>query len=125
MRSALRKVSSDSVQITFLDRHGVLRGRREMVLGFPRTHPELESVVLFGSLARGEAVPGSDADMLLILANCDIQWMERLVRYALSPVVRVVGEVFPYARAEVTRMDSEGNWFIRNALREGIVMFHR
>ncbi len=82
-------------------------------------------MVLFGSLARGEAVPGSDADLLFILEGCDIPWMERLVRYAISPVAGVAVEVFPYTRAEVERMKAEGNWFIRQALREGVVLFHR
>ncbi len=82
-------------------------------------------MVLFGSLARGEAVPGSDADLLLILDNCDLPWMERLVRYAVSPVAGVAVEVFPYTRTEVQRMEAEGNWFVRQALREGVVLFHR
>ncbi len=113
------------MQVTFLDRHEVLRALRETVLGLPGTHPEIESVVLFGSLARGEAVPGSDADLLLVLEGCDLPWMERLVRYAVSPVAGVAVEVFPYTRAEVERMKAEGNWFIRRALREGVVLFQR
>jgi len=96
-----------------------------MALGLPRTLPELESVVLFGSLARGEAVPGSDVDLLLILERCDLPWMERLVRYAVSPVAGVTVEVFPYTRTEVERMEAEGNWFIRQALREGVVLYQR
>lgn len=113
------------MQVTFLDRHEVLRALREMALDLPRTHPELESVILFGSLARGEGVPGSDADLLLILDNCDLPWMERLMRYAVSSVAGVAVEVFPYTRTEIGRMEAEGNWFIRQALREGVVLFHR
>jgi len=113
------------VQVTFLDRHELLRALREVVLGLPGTHPELESVVLFGSVARGEAVPGSDVDLLLILERCDLPWMERLVRYAVSRVAGVAVEVFPYTRAEIERMEAESNWFIRQALREGVVLYER
>lgn len=113
------------MQVTFLDRHEVLRALREMALDLPRAYPELESVILFGSLARGEGVPGSDADLLLILDNCELPWMERLMRYAVSPVAGVAVEVFPYTRTEIERMEAEGNWFIRQALREGVVLFQR
>ena len=36
---------------------------------------------LFGSLARAEAVPGSDADILIVLASSDLPFPERSVYY--------------------------------------------
>lgn len=113
------------MQVTYLDRHEALSALREAVLEFPRAYPEVESVVLFGSLARGDGVPGSDADLLLILDQSTLPWMERLARYTVSPVAGIAVEVFPYTRAEIERMEAEGNWFIRQALREGVTLFCR
>jgi predicted nucleotidyltransferase len=42
------------------------------VLKLAKRHPEILEIWLFGSLARGQAVPGSDADVLLILKESDL-----------------------------------------------------
>lgn len=84
-------------------------------------HPEIEQVLLFGSLARGEAVPGSDADLLVILSSSDQPFLERIPRYL--PVGLPVGvDVFPYTREEIDRMLDNGNLFIRQAVEESIAL---
>jgi len=85
------------------------------------SHPEIEQVLLFGSLARGEATPGSDADLLIILSSSAQRFLERIPRYL--PVGLPVGvDVFPYTREEINRMLAEGNFFIRQAIKEGIAL---
>lgn len=84
-------------------------------------HPEIEQVLLFGSLARDEAVPGSDADLLLILSSASEPFLERIPRY-LPEGLPLDVEVFPYMRAEISAMLDEGNLFIRQALAEGILL---
>jgi len=113
------------VRVTFLDRAQVLRALAERVAELAARAPELETAVLFGSLARGRAVPGSDADLLLVLSHSDLPWLERLSRYAVRPAAGVAVEVFPYTRAELDRMRAEGNQFVRRALEEGQVLFER
>ena len=82
-------------------------------------HPEIEEVLLFGSLARDEGVPGSDADLLLILSSSGEPFLQRIPRYL--PVGLSVGvDVFPYTRAEISSMLEAGNLFIRQALAEGV-----
>lgn len=84
-------------------------------------HPEIEQVLLFGSLARGEAVPGSDADLLVILSSATRPFMERIPHYL--PVGLPLGvDVFPYTRDEIDRMLTQGNHFIRQAVKEGVVL---
>ncbi len=84
-------------------------------------HPEIEEILLFGSLARGDAVPGSDADLLVILSSASQPFMERITQY--MPTGLSVGvDVFPYTREEIDRMVAEGNCFIRQAIREGITL---
>jgi predicted nucleotidyltransferase len=84
-----------------------------------RRHPEIEEVLLFGSLARGEAVPGSDADLLVVLASAERPFIERIPRYL--PVEAPLGvDVFPYTREEIDRMRGEGNALVTRALEEGV-----
>ena len=82
-------------------------------------HPEVERVLLFGSLARGEAVPGSDADLLLILSSAGQPFLERIPRYLPTGLPLGV-DVFPYTGDEIERMRAAGNPFIVRALQEGI-----
>lgn len=73
---------------------------------------------MFGSLARGDAVPGSDVDLLVVLRQSDLPFLERLDRYhATVPGIGV--EVFPYTAEEVTRLREEVGSLVRAALAEG------
>ncbi len=85
-------------------------------------HPEIERVILFGSLARGDAVPGSDADLLLILRDSELPFLARSVEYRPGGVGLGV-DVFAYTRAELDTMLAENNTFVLQALREGITLF--
>jgi predicted nucleotidyltransferase len=84
-------------------------------------HPEIEQILLFGSLARGEAVPGSDADLLVILSLASRPLIERIPRYL--PVGLPLGvDVFPYTRDEIERMLAQGNHFMQQAVKQGIAL---
>lgn len=111
--------SSDSVRIFWLDRAAVLDELKTAVRGMKAAHPEIEEVLLFGSLARDEAVPGSDADLLVILSSADEPFLGRIPRY-LPGGLSVGVDAFPYTRAEIAAMLQDGNLFIEQALAEGI-----
>ena len=115
---------SDSVEIIWLDREVVLKKLHQVVGEMAASHPEIERVVLFGSLARGDAVPGSDADLLIVLGKSDLPFLERIPRYMPSGVGIGV-DVFPYTREEFELMLKEGNRLVKSALAEGIDLFPR
>ena len=85
------------------------------------THPEIEEVWLFGSLARDQAVPGSDADLLLILTDASEDFLSRIPCY-LPQGLPLDVDVFPYTRAEIETALEEGHPFIRQALAEGVLL---
>lgn len=64
-----------------------------------RADPEVLSVVLFGSFARGDCTAASDADVLVILRNSPCRFEERLLRYHPTGLGLSV-DVFPYTLAE-------------------------
>ena len=81
-------------------------------------HPEIERAVLFGSLQRGDAVPGSDADVLLMLGATDPPFPERAA--ACRPEgVSIPVDLFVYTRNELDGMLADGNRFVSRALTEG------
>ena len=57
---------------------------RKSIKELRERYPEIEQVILFGSFARGEAVPGSDIDLLIILKDSKLTFLERIVRYIPS-----------------------------------------
>lgn len=114
--------SSASVQVFWLNRPETLKRLQKAVTNLTDRHPEIEQVVLFGSLARGDAVPGSDADLLVILRESELPFLERCVHYRPAGV-GVGVDVFAYTETELGTMLAEGNTFVTQALREGITIF--
>ncbi|MDQ7794936.1 MAG: nucleotidyltransferase domain-containing protein [bacterium] len=106
-----------------LDRAGALDRLRSWASGLAED-PNVLAVILFGSLARGDATAMSDADVLVLLEESCLTFTDRLVRY--KPTRLGIGvEVFPYTLAEARRAAGEGWGMVRPALAEGITLFSR
>jgi len=113
-----------SAKITYLDREAVWRALRSLVSRLAKDHPEVLKVAVFGSVARGEAVPGSDVDLLLVLASSDLPFTERFNKYRPERFPLGV-EVFAYTQSEMERMLRESNAFLGRALKEAVTLFER
>jgi predicted nucleotidyltransferase len=87
---------------------------------------EVVEVRLFGSLARGDARPGSDADLLVVLRETPVPFLDRSP--LLSPYLKEAGvgcDIFAYTETELERLRSEGNTLVRAADAEGIFLARR
>lgn len=122
--SVKRIASSPSVTVYWLDRELALRKLKSAVHRLARERPEVLRVLLFGSMARGDAVPGSDADLLLVLRDSKRPFLDRIPLYFPSGCDFGV-DVFPYTEQELSRMAEQGNSFIYTALSEAKVLFQR
>ncbi|MBI2832159.1 MAG: nucleotidyltransferase domain-containing protein [Chloroflexi bacterium] len=120
----MRISSSGSVKVIYLDRQRVIAGVKRAVARLTQAHREIKKVVLFGSLARGDVVPGSDADLLIVLSESAHPFLERISLYTPAKVPLSV-DVFPYTEKELARMVADGNHFIKTALSEGLTLFVR
>ena len=58
VRSSTPTKSSASVKVLWLDRPHLLKRLRSAAQTLSERHPEIKLIVLFGSLARGDAVAG-------------------------------------------------------------------
>ena len=118
----MQKRSFRSVKITYFDMAGVRRAAQDFAARLAAEHPEVLRVVLFGSVATGEAAPGSDADFLVIISHSDKEFLDRISDY--RPHHFPVGvDVFAYTEEELEQMLREGSFFLRRALAEGITLF--
>lgn len=67
--------------------------------------PDVRAVYLFGSLSEDRAVPGSDADVLVVLTSSDRRWMDRPLEYAeFFEGTGMPVELFCYTEEEVGRV---------------------
>ncbi len=80
-------------------------------------------VRLFGSLARREAVPGSDADVLVVLRQHPLpRWFDRIPEFAAALAgADLPVEVFPYTLDELDRLGGEGSG-IGDQARRGLLL---
>lgn len=101
----MHKRSYGSATVFWLDREEAERRLRQAADRLVAERPEVVAVYLFGSLATGRAVPGSDADVLVIVDRSDERWVDRGVRYVgyFSDVGMPV-ELFCYTEEEVPRV---------------------
>ena len=117
-----REGLSPSAKVFWLDRKRIRDRLREEAERLHQSHPEIERVILFGSLARGDAVPGSDADLLLVLRDSERPFRERAGAYRVAGV-GVGVDVFAYTSRELAEMLDQGNAFVAQALREGVALW--
>nr|MDO8134025.1 nucleotidyltransferase domain-containing protein [Candidatus Njordarchaeum guaymaensis] len=91
--------------------------------------PEVQSVVLFGSMARGEATQRSDIDVLVIVPDYDEQKFKQLMD-SIDNLAREVSGIHPTRLAAVvmSMKDFEQGLrdkkrFAADVLKDGIVLF--
>lgn len=112
-----------SARVWKLDREAVL-ARLEDWAGRLGEEPEVLAVVLFGSLARGEATAASDADVMIVLTDSRESFGERLVRFKPTGL-GVSVEAFPYTLEEARRALNERWGVVEAALEDGQMLFGR
>ena len=116
--------STGSVTVIYLDREAVIEKTRAAVAVLARERAEIERVVLFGSMARGDAVPGSDVDLLMVLSESRFPFLDRSVEY--KPKGIPVGvDVFAYTEDEIQKMTHDGHMLLKQALSEGMTVYDR
>lgn len=86
---------------------------------------EPEKIILFGSLARGDTHEWSDID-LIIVKDTEMSYGERVK--SLTPLIqdRLIGaDILIYSLTEYERARDRGSAFLREAERDGRVLYER
>jgi predicted nucleotidyltransferase len=119
MQSYIVEESLNSVKIFWLDQE---RLRAELTRTAQRVGSGDENIVkiiLFGSLAEDRGVPGSDADILIILKRATEPFMNRIEAWAAKFLVDFPIELFPYTVEELHTP------LVQEAMKKGITLFER
>jgi len=109
------------VNITFLEREPLLARLTERAQQLLASDPRVLEVGLFGSLVRGDYGPGSDADLLVILAADARRFVDRIPEFLRHfSGLGIAVDVFPYTREEIAVMQDAG--LVKSALSERRVL---
>lgn len=73
--------SLGSAKIISLDVESVREKLKKVARNLNKQDKNVLSVWLFGSIARGDALPGSDADILIVLRDSALSLPERMTRF--------------------------------------------
>lgn len=116
MRAVEECYRGRQVRVFRLNRDAVLERLEACARTLVDERPEVLQVRLFGSLARGTAGPGSDADILIVLRDSTRPFLDRIADYARYLTGAGLGcDLFPYTVAELERLRHEGRGFAETA----------
>ena len=120
-RSVIQKQSCGSVKVFWLDRN-LLKSRIRRAAGnLSRNDEQVVRVVLFGSVASDRALPSSDADILIVVRDSDLPFIDRSSRFREYFADIGVGvDLFVYTEQEVAAGTIP---LAATALRTGIDLF--
>ncbi len=109
--------SSGSVKIISLNTEDIMRRLKESAHLLKLGNHEVTGVYLFGSLAKGKAVPGSDADVMIVLRKSDKMIIDRIIDFMDSfKDVGIGVDIFPYTEEEVDEFVKNKRYFIKEVL---------
>jgi len=111
---------SDSVRVKYLNRAEILTQLRQAAK-ILKQNPNVHKVILFGSLVRGDFVPGSDADICIVLNQDNQRIIDRIPQFFdFFDDVQIPVEVFPYTIQECETMQQANNSLLREIMTTGI-----
>lgn len=113
-----------SARVTYVDRDATLRALHEAAERLAASRPEIEEILLFGSYARGDCVPASDADLLIVLGGSALRARDRIPDYLLLDTPVPV-DVIPLTRAEIEQRTASGDRFLARILAETTPLMRR
>ena len=87
----------------------------EAVLSLKKHHPAVQAVYLFGSLASGVPTPKSDADLLIVSKETDLEAIQTVFYSVSIPV-----ELFVVNPESFKRKVLEGKGVVGEATRKGL-----
>ncbi len=77
-------------------------------------------IIIFGSIAKNNYTGTSDVDIVIILKESDLNFIERIIKYRKYFDLDIGVDVFVYTFSEFEKMKRENNFFIKEIIDFGI-----
>lgn len=122
MQSAIQKKSYNSAQVFWLNKNLLRKNISDAVKALAVNRPEVQKVVLFGSVAEGRETVSSDIDILLIVKQSTRRFIDRPLEFRnFFEDIGLGVDIFVYTQDEIKR----GINLPKTALEQGKVLFKR
>lgn len=108
----------NSVRVISPDWTGILDRLQSWADGLVASGTNVLGVLLYGSLARGDYVPGSDGDVIIIVKEALDEPAERADLFR-TPRIGIPVDLTVYTEAELAHFREENLPFLNRALAEG------
>ncbi len=126
MRSVEECYRGREVRVFRLDREATVSRLRARAQALLDARPDVIEVRLFGSLARDQARPGSDADLFVVVRDGAARPLERSVDMArYFSGVGIGCDVIVYTESEYRLLSGRGSRFASAVGEEGITLARR
>ena len=100
--SVVRKESYGSVTVFWLESEEAIARIKEVARKLKAEKNEVKAIYLFGSLREGKAVPGSDADLLIVLSKSKKRWIDRSLDFIeYFKEIGIPVDIFCYTEDEI------------------------
>ena len=119
MPSFVVEESLNSAKVFWLEQEKLVEEVSKVAKRIGEENENVLKIVLFGSLAEGRGVPGSDADILIILKEDDRSFIDRIAEWSERFALDFPIEVFPYTEKELNTPIAQ------KAVKKGITLFKR
>lgn len=91
--------------VFWLDREAAVSAVKERAKKILQERSDVNEIYLFGSLTTGKAVPGSDADLLIVLTRSDKRFIDRPMEfYQYFENIGIPVDLFCYTEDEINRI---------------------
>ena len=126
MKSVEECYRGSNVRVFRLDTASVIARLKERAAGLVERQPDVVEVRLFGSFARGEAHPGSDADLFVVVRDGAGPFLERIPDLVREFEGIGVGcDVIVFTESETQAARARGDAFMRAVFGEGVTLARR
>lgn len=119
MPSFIVEKSLNSVKTFWLEQEKLIKEIHRIASRVGQENQNVLKIILFGSLAERRGVPGSDADIIIILQKDDIPFIDRIPEWSEKIKINFPVEIFPYTEKEINHP------IVQEAMKKGIILFER
>ncbi len=119
-----RAMAADSKEALQAELRAIARVAAALIL--EEGGPAISRVILFGSVAKGEAREGSDIDLLVVLKDGDRHEWRRKLLATLMPIAYRLGRYVSlktFTEKELEELSEKGSAFMREVIGTGIELY--